>query len=122
MEARSAAQRMLAGAGTVVAMLTTVVYMALIQQEGNDPFWDVFPWLTIMLIGTLLALGSVLTRNPGAGRFSATAAAIVLGLLGIVAIFSVGLGFILAAVLALLAVVIPSATTAPVSSAAKAAH
>jgi uncharacterized protein YqgC (DUF456 family) len=106
---------MLAGGSTAVAVLTTVVYVAVIQKEGNDPFWEVFPWVTIMLIGTFLALGSVLTRNPGVGRFSATAAAVILGLLGMVAIFSVGLGFIVAAVLALLAAVRPSATAVPVS-------
>ena len=65
-----------------------------------------------MLIGTLLALGSTLTRNSGVGRFAASAAAAVLGLLGVVAIFSVGLGFILAAVFAVLAAVMPSARKA----------
>jgi len=115
MDVRSAAHRALAGGSTVVALLTTAVYMAVIQREGDDTFWEIFPWVSIMLIGTFLALGSVLTRNPGVGRFAAAAAAVVLGLLGMVAIFSVGLGFILAAVLALLAAVMPSAAAAPVS-------
>lgn len=111
---RSGIQRMLAGGSAVIAALTTVVYVVLIQQEGGDSFWEVFPWVAIMLIGTLAALGSALVRDPNVGRFSAVEAAVVLGILGMVAIFSVGVGFLLAAVLAALAAVVPS-VTAPVA-------
>ena len=106
---------MLAGGSAVVAALTTVIYVAVIQQEGNDPFWEVFPWVMIMLVGMFSALGSALTRNLSVGRFAAITAAVVLGLLGIVAIFSVGVGFIFAAGLALLAAVLPSSKMARAS-------
>jgi len=101
----------LAGASALVAALTTGVYVVVIQQEGDDPFWEIFPWVMIMLIGTTAALASALSRNPGVGRFSASAAAVILGILGFVAMFSVGLGFVLAAVLALLAAFTPSSET-----------
>lgn len=110
MDTRSAAQRSLAGGSAVLALLTTTVYLVVIQQEGDNAFWDVFPWVAIMLIGAFLGLGSALTPNAAVGRFAATAASVVLGLLGMVAILSVGLGFIVAALLALLAAAMPSAT------------
>lgn len=100
---------MSASASTVVAALTTVLYVVVILQEGDNPFWDVFPWVMIMLIGTFAALASALAPDPRVGRFSAIAATVILGVLGVVAIVSVGLGFILASALVLLAAVTSSA-------------
>lgn len=105
MEPLRGVQRMFAWASAFVAALTTVVYLVVIRQEGNNPFWDVFPWVTIMLMGTLAALTSALTPGPRVGRVSAIAATVILGVLGVVAMFSVGVGFILAAALAGLAAV-----------------
>ena len=96
-------QRAAASASAVVAALTTAVYVVVILQEGNNSFWDVFPWVVIMLMGTFAALASALA--PRVGPFSAIAATVILGILGVLAIFSVGVGFILAAVLACLAAV-----------------
>lgn len=115
MKARFVPQRTLALGSAVVAALTTGVYVLVIRQEGDDPFWEAFPWVMIMLTGAFLALGSALAPSASVGRFAAAAAAVVLGLLGMVAIFSVGLGFILAALLALLAAVVPSKTVAHAS-------
>lgn len=97
--------RMAASASAVVAALTTVLYVAVIVQEGNNSFWAVFPWLMIMLIGTFAAMASSLAPGPRVAQFYAIAAAVILGILGLVAIFSVGIGFIMAAVLAGLAAV-----------------
>lgn len=108
MEPRHGLQRMSAWASAVVAALTTLVYVVVILQEGNDPFWDVFPWAMIMLIGTFAALVSALVPDPRVGRFSAIAAAVIFGVLGVVATLSVGVGFILAAILACLAAVMSS--------------
>lgn len=113
MEPLRGAQRMSASASAVVAALTTVVYVVVILQEGNNSFWDVFPWVMIMLIGTFAALASALVPDPGIGRFSAIAAMVILGILGLVAIFSVGVGFILAAALACLAAVSYSLAARP---------
>ena len=96
---------MSASASAVVAALTTVGYVVVIQQEGNDSFWDVFPWVMIMLFGTSAAVATALSPDPRISRFSAIAATVILGALGVVAILSVGVGFILAAVLACVAAV-----------------
>lgn len=103
-------QRVSASASAVVAALTTGVYVVVILQEGDNSFWDVFPWVMIMLIGTFAALASALAPGSGVGPFSAVAATVILGILGVLAIFSVGVGFILAAVLACLAAVSYSST------------
>lgn len=105
MELPHGALRMSASASAVVAVLTTVTYVIVVLQEGNNAFWDVFPWVMIMLIGTLAALASALAMDPRVGRFSAIAATVILGVLGVVAILSVGIGFIVAAVLAGIAAV-----------------
>lgn len=105
MEPLHGIHRMTASASAVVAALTTVIYVAVIVQEGNNSFWAVFPWLMIMLIGTFAALASSLAPGPRVAQFCAIAAAVILGTLGLVAIFSVGIGFITAAVLACLAAV-----------------
>jgi len=90
-------------ASTIVAAATTTIYVVAITAEGNNAFWDVFPWAALMLIGTGASLSSAVSRDPRVGRSMAIAAVAVLGILGVVAIFSVGLGFILAAILAGLA-------------------
>lgn len=97
--------RMSASASAVVALLTTAAYVVAIRQEGNDAFWEVFPWVTIMLIGTGAALAPALAPDPRTGRLSAIAATAILGALGVVAILSVGIGFIVAALLACLTAV-----------------
>lgn len=105
MEPRHGLHRVAAAASAVVAALTTVIYVAVIVREGNNSFWTVFPWVMIMLIGTFAALASALAPGPRVGRFCAIAATVIFGVLGLVAIFSVGLGFVMAAGLACLAVV-----------------
>jgi len=111
MELPHSVPRLSASASALVAALTTVVYVVVILQEGNNAFWDVFPWVTIMLIGTLAALVPALAADPRVGRASAIAATVVLGALGVVAILSVGVGFILAAALACLAAARATAAT-----------
>jgi hypothetical protein len=111
MDTRSAAPRLLTGGGGAIVAVATAGYIAIIQQEGDDQFWDIFPWVTIMAIGTTLALSAALIPNRSVGRFAAAAAVVVLGLLGLVAIFSVGLGFLVAAGLAFIAAVMPTRTT-----------
>lgn len=102
-ESQHGVQRTSAWASAVVAALSTLVYAVVILQEGDDSFWDVFPWAMIMLIGTSAALAAALLPDPTVSRFFAIAAAVILGVVGVVAILSIGVGFILAAGLASLA-------------------
>lgn len=101
-----------AWASTVVSAAVTALYLVLIASEGDDAFWDVFPWALIMLLGTGAALTAALAADAHVARTSAIAATVVLGILGIVGILSIGLGFLMAAVLAGLAAAEPTQAVA----------
>jgi fructose-specific phosphotransferase system IIC component len=92
-----------AWASSALAGITTVVYVALVSAENNNPFWDVFPWVMLMLLGTGAALTAALARDLHVSRAFATAGAVVLAVIGLVSIFSIGIGLILAAVAAAMA-------------------
>jgi hypothetical protein len=101
-------RRKLAWASTVLSAVWTVLYLVLIIREGDDTFWEIFPWALAMLLGTSAALTAALSRDGQVARRAAVAATAVLGVLGIVGIFSIGLGFLVAAVLAGLAAAQPT--------------
>ena len=89
-------------ASTVVAAAATGVYVVQNTLMPSLPTEVTFPWAILMLVGTNAALISAMTRDRRVGWTSAIVAAVVLGVLGVVGIFSgaLGLGFILAAALA----------------------
>jgi hypothetical protein len=90
-------------ASAVAGVLTTSVYLIVIMMEGNNSVWDVFPWAMLMVVGTAASLWSALSSNASVGRSMAIGAAVVLGVIGVVAMFSVGLGLVVAAILAVVA-------------------
>lgn len=87
-------------ASAVAAALTTAVYLIVIVNEGNNPVWDVFPWAMLMVVGTAASLWSALSHNASVGRSMAIGAAVVLGVVGVIAMFSIGLGLVVGAILA----------------------
>jgi hypothetical protein len=82
---------------SALAGATTVVYVTLIVREGNNSFWDVFAWVMLMLIGTGAAVTAALVRDARVSRAFALAGVVILGIIGLVSIFSVGTGLLLAA-------------------------
>ena len=90
---------------SALAGATTLVYVTLIVREGNNSFWDVFPWVMLMLIGTGTAVTAALVRDARrVPQAFALAGVVILGIIGLVSIFSVGTGLLLAAAAAGLAV------------------
>ena len=87
-----------------VAAITTAAYLAAIAAEGNNSFWDVFPWAALMLVGTGAAATAAIAPASDSQRLFAITATVVLGLIGFITMFSVGLGFLVAAAAAGLAV------------------
>lgn len=103
MEFSGTASRAWAWVSAAIAGLTTAVYLAAIAAEGNNLFWDVFPWAALMLVGTgAAATAAIIPVNSGHRAF-AVSATVILGLIGFITMFSVGLGFLAAAVAAGLA-------------------
>lgn len=96
-------RRKFAWASTVVSAAWTALYLFLIIREADDSFWAIFPWALVMVVGTGAALTAAVARDAQVARRGAMVATVVLGVLGIVAIFTIGLGFVVAAVLAGLA-------------------
>lgn len=80
-----------------IAALTTAAYLALITAEGNNPFWDVFPWAALMLVGTGAAAVAAISPSADNHKTFAIAATVILGLIGFISMFSVGVGFLAAA-------------------------
>lgn len=64
---------------SALAITTTVAYVAVISAEGNNSFWEVFPWVILMLVGTGAALTSALVRDQAVSRAFAIGGAVVLG-------------------------------------------
>lgn len=88
--------RVLAVTGGVLALLTWVVYLSVIRSQGNDEFAQVASWSAVMLAIPLLATVSLVVSRRIASILLALATADAAGL-GLLAIFSVGLGFLAAA-------------------------
>lgn len=76
------------------------VYVALIVAEGNNSFFEVFPWTLLMATAAVIAFASLHVADLRIARNLLVGAAALYGLIGAVSIFSIGLGFLLAAVLA----------------------
>jgi hypothetical protein len=80
----------------------TAVYIVVIWAEGNNSFSEIFPWALSMGTGAVLAFISTLVANRAVARGLLLGAVAVFGIIGWLAIFSVGLGFLLAAVAAVI--------------------
>jgi len=85
-------------------------YLALIVAQGGVALIDVLPWAVLMLIAALAALAAAQFEDRRIARKIMVAAAGLFTLLGVVSIFSIGIGFLVAAVLAVLAAIRLSGT------------
>jgi hypothetical protein len=83
----------------------TAVYLAVILAEGDDSFSEIFPWALLMATGAVLAFASTQVANLRVARGLLLGAAAIFGVIGLLAILSIGLGFLLAAVAAVVAAV-----------------
>jgi hypothetical protein len=87
---------------SIIGFAMTAVYVVVILAQGNNSFSETFPWALSMTTGAVLAFTSTLVANLAVARGLLLGAAAVFGIIGSLAIFSVGLGFLLAAVAAVI--------------------
>jgi drug/metabolite transporter (DMT)-like permease len=73
------------------------IYVALIVAEGGNSFFDIFPWALLMAIAATVAFAGALVADRSMARNLLIAAAALYGVLGFVSIFTIGIGFLLAA-------------------------
>lgn len=87
----------------VIGFTMVVIYVAAIVGEGVHSLLDVLPWATLMAVAAITALAAAHIEHRRIARNSMVAAAVLFAVLGAVSILSIGLGFLLAAVLATVA-------------------
>lgn len=76
------------------------VYLGIMMSEGTNSLVYVLPWAVLMAIAPALALASVLVLDLRMARNLLIGAAALFGLLGVVSVFTIGVGFLIAAALA----------------------
>jgi drug/metabolite transporter (DMT)-like permease len=86
-----------------VAMLA--VYVALNIAQGNTSWFEVPPWALLMATGSALAFASAQVADRRMSRNLLFGAAALFGLIGVLSLFSIGLGFVLAAAVAVVGVI-----------------
>ena len=86
-------------AGGVIGLITLGIYIAVLVGEGNNTVSEVAPWAGAMLVASVLALvGAKANDRTVAGR-TLLAATVLFGVLGMLAIFSIGILFLGASVM-----------------------
>ena len=73
------------------------VYVTLILSEGGNTLGTTMPWALLMLIAAVIALASALVADPRLARNLLIGAGILFGLLGVVSLLTIGIGFLVAA-------------------------
>ncbi|MGD2103178.1 MAG: hypothetical protein PVG83_13175 [Acidimicrobiia bacterium] len=81
-----------------------VVYLTIITGEGDNAFWEIFPWAVLMAIPTVVALVAAFVPHPRTARALLLVSASVFGLVGLVAALTIGPLFLLAGLFAVLAI------------------
>jgi len=74
----------------VVGLITLGIYVAVLVGEGNNTVSEVAPWAVAMLIASVLALVGANASDRTLARFTLLSAGVLFGVLGVLAIFSVG--------------------------------
>jgi len=89
----------------VVGFAMLAIYIALIVTQGETSYLAVLPWATLMAIAAIIGLAAAhIEDRRTAGKMMVTVV-VLYALLGAVSGFSIGIGFLLAAVLATVAAI-----------------
>jgi hypothetical protein len=80
-----------------------VIYITLIVAEGNNSFFEVLPWGLLMLIAAAGAFSSTQIEDRRVARIAMFWSAGLFVILGVLSGFTIGLGFLVAAALLILA-------------------
>lgn len=85
-----ASVRMWAFVAGVVGLITLGIYIAVLVGEGNNTVSEVAPWAGAMLIASVLALVGAIASDRTLARITLLSATVLFGVLGVLAIFSIG--------------------------------
>ncbi len=90
------------GAG-IVGVMMVGVYVSLIVGEGSNGFGDAAPWASVMVGASVLAFVGAAAKSRRVSRVALLGSTIVFGVIGLIAIFTIGILFIAAAVMSAVA-------------------
>jgi hypothetical protein len=99
-EAPSLSRRPWAIGAAVLGFAMLAVYVTLIVAEGNNSLFEVLPWAMTMATGAVIAFASAHVADRRVARNLLLGATALFGVVGAISLFSVGLGFLLAAAVA----------------------
>ena len=95
---REVASRLLAGLAALLTVGVLVAVFAITRDQGDSPAW----WFVALLVVAVAGLGYGAAGGPRRGTVLTAASALVL-ILGVLAVFSVGLILLVAGVLGVVA-------------------
>lgn len=80
----------------IVGFAMVAVYVTLIAAQGNTSWFEVLPWALPMATGSALAFASAQVVDRRMARNLLLGATAFFGVIGVLSLFSIGLGFVLA--------------------------
>ena len=96
-ETPSLSRRPWATGAAILGFAMSAVYVTLIVAEGNNSLLEVLPWALAMATGAVIAFVSAHVADRRIARNLLLGATALFGVIGAISLFSVGLGFLLAA-------------------------
>jgi hypothetical protein len=93
-----------ATSASLVGFGMLAIYVALILSEGNDSISEVLPWVGLMAVPATLALIAARIDSVQSGRLLLIGSAVTYFGIGAVSLLSIGFGFIIAGVIAVMGV------------------
>ena len=96
-------QRRWAALAAMVGFAMVAIYLTVMISEGNNDTSEVVPWALAMLLPSVLSLIAWNTDADRKARVLLLGAAALFLAIGVISIFSLGLGFLVAGFMALFA-------------------
>ena len=96
-ETSSLSRRPWATGAAILGVAMLAVYVTLIVAQGNTSWFEVLPWVLLMVIASAFAFASAQVVDRRLARNLLLGATALFGLIGVLSLFSIGLGFLLAA-------------------------
>ena len=96
-ETPSLSKRPWATGAAILGFAMLAVYVTLIIAQGNTSWFEVLPWALAMATGSAIAFASAQVVDRHLARNLLLGATALFGLIGVLSLFSIGLGFLVAA-------------------------
>jgi hypothetical protein len=87
-------------AAGAVGAVTSIVYLVLVISEGDSEVWAWLGWFAVMMSASILAWFADRKASPRVGRRMVWIAFLTFFVVGVLSIFTIGVLFLIAAVLA----------------------